>query len=56
MKYTRDGYPICNETDLAVPHWAAERGKAWADILRYVSAAPAGLSQLPSVQVCPCTR
>lgn len=51
MKYTQDGRLICNETDLAVLHRAAERGKAWGNISLYTSDEPAGLPPIPSVQV-----
>ena len=51
MKYTQDGRLICNETDLAVLHRAAERGKAWGKISLYASDVPAGLPPIPSVQV-----
>ena len=51
MKYTQDGRLICNETDLAVLHRAAGRGKAWGNISLYTSDEPAGLPPIPSAQV-----
>lgn len=50
MKYTQDGRLICNETDLAVLHRAAERGKAWGNLSVYASDVPAGLPPIPSAQ------